>query len=92
VTTADCALETEPAVAVKLIDLDPLGTVIDDGTLSALLLLDRPTMAPPEGADDDSTTVQVDELPAVRLVGEHESDVMEVTGATVMVAVCELPL
>ena len=91
-TTADCAVETEPAVTVKPAEVVPPETVTDDGTLSDAELLESPTMAPPEAAALDRTTVHVEDPPELRIVGEHESDVIEVTGATVMVAVCEVPL
>jgi len=79
-------------MAEKLADVAPLAIVIDDGTLRAALLLDKPTTAPPEGAAADKDTVQVDEAPAARLVGEQESELSDVGTTSVTFAVRELPL
>jgi hypothetical protein len=41
-------LETVPAVAVKLAMVEPLETVTNEGTVSAVELLDSVTAAPPD--------------------------------------------
>jgi hypothetical protein len=60
-----------PAVAVKVAEVEPAGTVTEAATGSIVLLLDRDTAVPPLGAACASVTVQVDLAPEVRLVGEH---------------------
>ena len=44
--------------AVKLALVAPAGTVMDEGTVTALLLLDRLTASPPLPAAAESVTVQ----------------------------------
>lgn len=63
-----------PAVAVKLPDVEPAGTVTEAATGSSALLLERDTAVPPLGAAWASVTVQVDLAPEARLVGEHSSE------------------
>jgi hypothetical protein len=57
VIVAACALVTADTVAVKAAALDPLGTIIEAGTATALLLLARFTVRPPLGAPAVSVTV-----------------------------------
>ena len=47
VSAAVCAVVTAETVAVNPVVADPAGTVTDPGTLTALLLLPRPTVSPP---------------------------------------------
>ena len=57
----------------------PAATVTLEGTLAAaVLLLERVTCAPPEGAGPLNVTVPVDEFPPVTLVGFSETDASEV--------------
>jgi len=66
-------VDTVPAVAVKVVDVVPAGTVTDDGTGSDVALLERPTLAPPVDAGWSSETVHVDEPPVPSDVGLQES-------------------
>ena len=52
-------LVTVRVVIVVLAEVEPRETVIDDGTGTALLVLVSFTLAPPEGADAVSFTVNV---------------------------------
>jgi hypothetical protein len=54
------ALTTAVAVAAKVVETDPVGTVTGEGTLRLLLLLPTVTAVPPEGAISLRVTVQVD--------------------------------
>ena len=69
------------------------GTVIvDTGTGSSALLLDRETAVPPAGAALLRVTVQVVPAPEARLVGLHVSEERTTGADKLMVAVCETPL
>lgn len=62
-------------VTVKVRLVVPAVTVTLAGTVAAaVLLLDRATTLPPEGAAADSVTVPVDDVPPVTVVGLSESD------------------
>ena len=50
VTVAFWLVVRVPAVAVKLAEVAPAGTVTEAGTVSAELLLDKATVLPPVGA------------------------------------------
>ena len=63
-----------PAVAVKVAEVEPAGTVTEAATGSIVLLLDKDTTVLPLGAAWANVTVQVDLALEVRLVGEHCSD------------------
>jgi hypothetical protein len=58
VRVTDCAVVTADAVAVKAALVALAGTVTEEGTVSAALLLARPTLAPPVGAAAVRVTVQ----------------------------------
>ena len=92
VTEVDVA--TALVLIVKVAVLLPAGTVTLDGTLAAVLLLERFTCAPPAGADPLSVTVPVDDCaPPVTLLGfsvTEEADGRTGTGATGSVIVCPL--
>src|SRR5712692_7413144 len=64
----------------KVALVTPTGTVTLEGTLAALLLLERATVAPPAGAAPLSVTVPVEEFPPVTLVGFSVSDERERVG------------
>ena len=66
---AVAAAEVVPAVAVKLAEVEPAGTLTEACTGSSTLLLDRPTVAPPVGAPPESVTVQDVACPEPKLVG-----------------------
>jgi len=69
VTVAVWALDTVPAVAVKVAALEPAAMVTDPGTVSVATSLDRVTVTPPEPAALDRVTVHVAVPPELRLVG-----------------------
>jgi hypothetical protein len=82
-----------PAVAVKVVETEPAGTVIDAaGTGSRALLLLRLTEEPPAGADLESVTVHEPAIPDPRVEGEQTRE-ESVAGATRLIeAVREPPL
>lgn len=60
---------TAPAVAVKVVEVVPAGTVTEVDTGNRVLLLDSKTSMPPAGAAVLTVTVQVVAVPEVTLVG-----------------------
>jgi len=60
------ALTMVPAVAVKLAELAPAGTVTEAGTPRRAELLERPTVMPPLGAAALKAAVQVAAVPLVK--------------------------
>jgi hypothetical protein len=58
-----------PTVAVKVAVVAPEATVTEAGTLTAALLLESDTTAPPLGAACDIVTVHVDVLPELTVAG-----------------------
>ena len=50
VTVAVCVVVMVPRLAVKVAEVLLAGTVTDAGTVSAVLLLESPTVLPPDGA------------------------------------------
>ncbi len=64
---------TVPAVAVKVAKVELAGTVTEDGTLRAVLLDNRETVLPPEGAAWVKVTVHVAVAPATKVAGLHAS-------------------
>ena len=81
-----------PAVALNVAVAEPAGTVIADaGTGSRLLLLDRDTVVPSEGAGWFKVSVQVLVTPLAKLPGLQDSEV-RITGVVKLtMAVCERP-
>ena len=69
--TAVWLLEILPTVAVKVAVVAPGATVTDPGTLTAALLLDSDTSAPPAAAGCAIVTVHEDVPPALIVVGLH---------------------
>ena len=57
VSVTDCALVTEAAFAVNAAVVEVAATVTELGTVTAPLLLARPTATPPVGAEPDRVTV-----------------------------------
>jgi hypothetical protein len=82
----------EPAVAVNRAVAAPEATVTAAGTVSAALVLDSDTLAPPDPAAFDKTTVQVETAPDRRLIGEHDTAATTVGATKPMLNVLELPL
>ncbi len=82
---------TALVVTVKVALVAPAATVTLAGTVAtAVLLLERLTVAPPLGAAPLSVTVPCEELPPVTLLGFSVSE-ERVGGNTVSVAVCVEP-
>jgi hypothetical protein len=83
---------TVPPLAEKLAVVDPAAMVTDAGTVSAGLLAETATIDPPEGANPESVTVQVDVAPEARVPGEHcNADTVTGAGIIVSAAVLETP-
>lgn len=81
-------MTTDPAVAVNVADVAATGTVTDDGTGSAVVLLDdSATAIPPDDAGCVSVIVQVVWIPDITLAGEQASVWTVGMGVTVTVAV-----
>src|SRR5690348_9608957 len=76
-----CAAATVAAVAVKVAEEKPAGTVTAAGTASAVLLDVTLTAAPPEGARPVRIKVHVLEPAGARLDGTHATE-MGATGGT----------
>src|SRR5712692_7559111 len=66
---ATVGAETGAVLTVKLALLEPAGTVTLDGTPATGLLLDSTTCAPPTGVALFSTTVPMEGIPPLTLVG-----------------------
>jgi hypothetical protein len=96
VTTALPERGPLPAVAVKLLEADPAGTVTEPGTERDPWLLDKVTMEPPVGALPESATAQFVDVWEPRSVGVQVSadsstgGVVD-NGSTVKVTLCVLP-
>ena len=88
VTMAVCALETDPAVTVKLAVVADGPTVTDAGTLREAVLLDSPTIPPPVWV---SVTVHVPDWPALRLAGVQVNVLTDSGMERVIEAICEMP-
>lgn len=69
VTLAASVWVTAPAAALNVVNALPAGTVTDDGTDSAELSVETPTLIPPEGAISFRVTVQAAAAPEFTLVG-----------------------
>ena len=80
------------AVAVKFADVAPGATLTEEGTVSAVTLLESATVMPPEPAACDSVTEHADVPPELRLVGLHDTRLSVVAATSEIDAVCELPL
>jgi hypothetical protein len=79
-------------VAVKLAEADPAGTMTDTGIVTISLIVDRPTITPPEGAELNSATVQTLGLPPVTIEGEQCIDRSVIDGVvTDNDVVCDRP-
>ena len=63
---------TVPAVAEKVVVVDPCGTVTEAGMFATAGEALSVTVAPPLGAADESATVQVDPADGVSDIGLHE--------------------
>ena len=84
-----CVVVTVPAVVLNVVELVLAGTVTDAGTGSAVALLEPSvTVLPPVGAGWFKVTVQIVEMPIVRLSGLQTSEpTLGPLGVTVTVAV-----
>jgi hypothetical protein len=83
-----------PASAALNVDVfDPAAIASDAGIVTAVLVEDRFTVIPPEGAACPSVTVQVALAPDTRLVGLHAREEIGVVDVTrLIVALAEPPL
>ena len=80
------AVVTAETAAVNPMLLDPAGTVIEPGTVTALLLLDKVTASPPVPAAADRLTVQESlPEPVIELW-------LQVSPLSVPAAACPVPL
>jgi len=86
VSVAVCPLETEATFAMNVALVAVAGTDTRPGTVTALLLLARPTLTPPLGAEPDKLTVQESAIDPVMDVLLH------FTPLTVGVPVVPVPL
>ncbi len=69
---------TALVVTVKVVEVALAGTVTLVGTwAAAVLLLDRVTTAPPDGAGPVKTTVAVEEVPPITEVGFRLTEVKD---------------
>jgi len=83
--------DTVPAVAVKFAVVAPAVTATDAGTVSAALLEESPTEAPPLSAAEDNATVQVVAAPDAMELGEHDRLETTCTGAVTVTVEVALP-
>jgi hypothetical protein len=83
---------TGPAVAVKVVEEVPAGTVTADGMVRAGLLSARATIAPPVGAASLSPTVQVEDAGQVRTLGLQLSWVKPMTRAVIVPPVARIEI
>ncbi len=83
-----------PAATVKLVEVDPAGTVTEAaGTGNNVLLLEMDTTVPPVGAAPLNPTLQVVAAPELKPVGLHASEDNVGAGTVkLMEAVLETPL
>ena len=90
--TTDCVDVTTEVEAVNGADEEPAGIVTEAGNVTTMLLSERLTIAPPEGAGPERVTVQVLEVPPVTVAGEHRIEEIQIPAAvTAKVAVCDTP-
>jgi hypothetical protein len=80
------ALTTAAAVAAKVVEAEPAGTMTGDGTLRLLVLLPTETAVPPVGATELSVTEQVELARAATELGVQIKLVICVVGVTVIVS------
>jgi hypothetical protein len=67
-------------VAVKVAEVEPAGTIREDGRVNAELPEVSATEEPPDGAGPFRMTVHVVEPPGARLEGLHATEVVSTTG------------
>ena len=82
---------TEPAVALKVVLVEPAGTVTEAGTVRAALLVLNDTTCPPVGAALVWLTVQVLDAPEFTVEGEQASADNTAGATRVRLAVCDPP-
>ena len=83
VTAAVWVLVSGAAVAANVAELEPAGTVTDDGTVRLALSLESETAKPPTPAASDSATVQV-EFPGV-FTGDVHDKLLNATGGMTVI-------
>lgn len=87
-----CAVLTDETVAEKLALAEPAATVTEDGTVTAELLLERPTVNPPVVAAAFSVTVQASVPDPVMDELVQESAVSTGTPVPLKVIVVDVPV
>lgn len=92
VTVAVWSLEMAVVAALKMAVVAAAATVTETGTVSAVLLLLRVTLAPPVGAAFDNMTVQELDAFCPRLVGLQATEETLAGATSPTLAVAELPL
>ncbi len=90
VNVAVCSLVTALAVALKAAVNEFAATVTEAGTVTAVMFEESATAEPPAGAAAETVTVQVEVARDAIAAGAHRRVDMA-TGATVSVAVAEVP-
>ncbi len=85
-------LVTAAVVALNVAEVVVDATITEAGTVSAVLLLDRPIDAPPAGAAWDNVMVQMLEVFGPTVVGVQDNDARDAGATSVMVLLDEFPL
>jgi len=89
---AVCAVATEATKAVKATLLADAGTTMEEGTVTALLLLARATATPPAGAAAFRVAVQEDDPAPVKEEVEHDTELSTATPVPLSATEAEAPL
>ena len=90
VIVAEVLDATAAVSALKVTSVAPAGTVIDAGTVTAVLLLDSATCSPVLGAGPESEIVPVEDTPPTTLAGLNEI-VVAIGLSTVSEPVADVP-
>lgn len=91
VTVAVRAVEIAPAIAENVVVVAPAASEMLAGTLSAVVLLESITVAPPLPAACDRVAVQVDDAPGLRRLGLQETELNAAGPTNCTDVACEPP-